>query len=658
MPRFEKKCLFSDKFLVYYGNFLTGIHYIIIKKTMPPAKKPSQARQAANNKRRSPTRRTIYREKHIIFFLLFVCFLLTTFLGSLLIGLASLRLPDISSVARYQPAQATLIFDRHGRLIDRMYVENRTVVSLKDMNPNLPDAFVAAEDGRFYDHPGLDLFSVFRALINNLKEGGRGQGGSTITQQVAKSLLLTPEKTYIRKIREAILAWRIDKLLTKDEILFIYLNQIYLGEGAYGVEAAANTYFGKSAKNLSLAEVSLLAGLPQAPSKYSPMRHLKRAVARQKYVLNRMAADGYISAEEAQAAFEEKLSIRKKSSPKKTAYGYYLDAVKNEARELLGTDLQHAGAKIYTNLDPILQQKAARVINEGVGAYEAANQELIKKEKSNPQGALVCIENGSRKVRALVGGKDYAQSQFNRAVQAKRQVGSTFKPFVYAAAIRSGLKPESIISDDPFSIKGKNGKIWTPKNYSGRYHGDVTLKTALSHSYNAATLRLMQQVGYKEVHSIARNAGIQADLQKDLSLGLGAIDLAPFTITSAYTAFANRGVYKTPMLIDYIVTRSGKRITPERFEQRVYTTKVAAYMEQMLRAVVEEGSGRKAKNVPMIRGGKTGTSNENRDVWFVGFTDKYTTGVWLGNDRNQTLGRKATGGSIAAPIWAKFMSGL
>lgn len=572
-----------------------------------------------------------------------------------MIGFVSLRIPDISNVANYKPAEASLIYDRHGKLIDRMYVENRTVVSLREMSPYLPDAFVAAEDGRFYDHPGLDLFSVLRALINNVREGKRGQGGSTITQQVAKSLLLTPEKTYIRKLREAILAWRIDKLLTKEEILFIYLNQIYLGEGAHGVEAAAQTYFGKSARDLSLAEVSIIAGLPQAPSKYSPMRHFKRAVARQKYVLNRMAADGYVSHAEAQAAFDEKLVIRGKSSPKQAAYGYYLDAVKNEARELLGVDLQHAGAKIYTNLDPVLQKRAAKTVAEGVGVYTVANQDLIAKEKSKPQGALVCIEHSSGAVRALVGGADYAKSPYNRAVQAKRQVGSTFKPFVYAAALADGKTPESIISDDPFSIRGRNGKMWTPKNYSGRHHGDVTLKKALAKSYNAATLRLMQNIGYKKVHVIAKNAGIDGKLQKDLSLGLGAIDLAPLDITAAYASFAERGLYRTPALIKKIITADNKQIIPQRVKRRVYSTKVAAYMEQMLKAVVEDGSGRKAKDVPMIRGGKTGTSNENRDVWFIGFTDKYTTGVWLGNDRNQTLGRKATGGSTAAPTWAKFM---
>lgn len=623
---------------------------------MSPVKKTtSTRRQPVKTTRRAPVRRKIYREQHIIVYVLCIGTLLTGFLGTLLMCFVSLRIPDISNVANYQPPEASLIYDRHGKLIDRMYVENRTVVSLREMSPYLPDAFVAAEDGRFYDHPGLDLFSVLRALINNMKEGRRGQGGSTITQQVAKSLLLTPEKTYTRKLREAILAWRIDKLLTKKEILFIYLNQIYLGEGAHGVESAAQTYFGKRARDLSLAEVSILGGLPQAPSKYSPMHHFKRAVARQKYVLNRMAADGYVSHAEAQSAFDEKLVIRSKASPKQVAYGYYLDAVKNEARELLGIDLQHAGAKIYTHLDPVLQKRAVHTIAEGIGVYMVANQDLIAKKKSNTQGALVCIEHASGAVRALVGGADYSKTSYNRAVQAKRQVGSTFKPFVYAAAIADGKTPGSIISDDPFSIKGRDGKMWTPKNYSGKYHGNVTLKKALSQSYNAATLRLMQQIGYKKVHEVARNAGLAVELQKDLSLGLGAIDLSPLNITGAYTTFARRGVYRTPVVIKKIITADNKKIIPQQITRRVFSTKVAAYMEQMLKAVVEEGSGRKTKNVPMVRGGKTGTSNENRDAWFIGFTDKYTTGVWLGNDRNQTLGRKATGGSIAAPIWAKYM---
>ena len=622
---------------------------------MSSTKRQPASKQPVKTARRPAVRRKIYGEHHIFIFIIATALCLTGFIATLLMGLISLHLPNVSNVTHYKPAQATLIYDRHGTLIDRMYIENRTVVPLTAMNPLIPKAFVAAEDGRFYEHPGLDFISLLRALINNLKKGARGQGGSTITQQVAKSLLLTPEKTYIRKIREAILAWRIDNLLSKDEIIYIYLNQIYLGAGAYGIEAAAQTYFGKSAHDLSLGEISILAGLPQSPSRYSPIRHFGRAVARQKYVLNRMAADGYISQNQARAAFDQQLVIRKKRSPKKEEYGYYLNTVKKQAREVLGGALQHAGAKIYTNLDPVLQRRAAAAVTNGLLKLTRGNKG--SRSGDHPQGALVCLEHKTGKVRALVGGESYKKSQFNRAVQAKRQVGSTFKPFVYASALVDGWTTDSIISDAAFSIPGKDGKMWTPKNYSGRYHGDVSLTTALSHSYNAASLRLMQQVGYKKVDTLVRSAGITAPLQNDLSLALGAVDISLLDMTAAYGSFARRGTYQAPTLIDYIVTSNGQKIMGSTGEvTRVYPASVAAGVEKMLHAVVVEGSGRKTADVVGVRGGKTGTSNENRDAWFIGFTERYTTGVWLGNDKNESLGTKATGGSAAAPIWADFMT--
>ncbi|MFW2365665.1 MAG: transglycosylase domain-containing protein, partial [Desulforhopalus sp.] len=278
------------------------------------------------------TRRKVYTDKHISVFFIFICLLQTVFLGYLLFSLIRLNIPDIRSVAKYRPAQATVIYDRNNRIVDRMFTENRTVISLDRMSPLLSKAFVSAEDGRFYEHPGLDLFSVLRAAINNFRAGGRSQGGSTITQQVAKSLLLSPEKTYLRKFKEAILAYRIDRLLSKDEILYIYLNQIYLGEGAHGVEAAAQVYFGKSAAQLTLGECALLAGLPQAPSRYSLFDHLDRAVERQKYVLNRMAADGYVSSSAAQKGFAEKIRLNSRSQQATDGNGYYLDLVKRRAR--------------------------------------------------------------------------------------------------------------------------------------------------------------------------------------------------------------------------------------------------------------------------------------------------------------------------------------
>ena len=316
---------------------------------MPPTKKKPARRRTSKPKQ---VRKKPLNEKHIIGFLFGVSLTLTLFLGGLLLILSLLKIPDIRTIAEYQPSQASEILDRHGKVIERIFTENRTVVSLSQMPSYLPKAFVAAEDSRFYEHPGLDLWSVFRAAVNNLRSGRRGQGGSTITQQVARSLLLTPEKTYLRKFKEAILAWRIDTLLSKDDIIHIYLNQIYLGSGAYGVEAASQVYFGKRAKNLSLGEAAILAGLPQAPSRYSPHKNLKAARNRQRYVLNRMAADGYISAGAARRAYSRSLSLAGSSSAKKGVNGYFVQLVRKQAERILGQSLNRAGVRIRTTMDP------------------------------------------------------------------------------------------------------------------------------------------------------------------------------------------------------------------------------------------------------------------------------------------------------------------
>lgn len=627
-----------------------------VLKVSPSKPRPARKRPA----RTAPVRRKMYSEKHIWGFFIGICCLQTMFLGSLLYILISLQIPDISTVARYRPAQATVLYNSAGQIVDRIFVENRTIIPLRKMSSYLPKAFVAAEDGRFYDHPGLDYFSVLRAAINNFRDGSRSQGGSTITQQVAKSLLLSPEKTYVRKFKEAILAWRIDKMLSKDEILYIYLNQIYLGEGAHGVEAAAQVYFGKSAAGLSLGECALLAGLPQAPSKYSLFDHLDRAVERQKYVLNRMAADGFVSAEEAKSAYDEKVRLTRRPQKADDSNGYYLEIVKKTARDILQIPLQTAGAKIYTHLDSALQRQASVSVRQGVHASLGRQAVSGQDIKAVPQGALVCIETTSARVRALVGGTSFDRSPFDRASQAKRPAGSTFKPFVYAAALEQGWSSASIIEDSPISIRGRDGKAWSPKNYGGKYHGRTTLSDALTHSLNGATVRLMQSIGYKEVHELAEKAGLQASqLPPDLSLALGAADISLLDMTAAYVPFAGNGRHITPSFIAKIVTASGKTIYPEqgRTWQTVMTPRTTKEMQNMLRQVVTKGTGKAVEDVPGVRGGKTGTTDENRDAWFVGYDDRFTVGVWVGNDRNQSMGRQASGGTTAAPIWRDFMLG-
>ena len=376
--------------------------------------KPREEQNGAKQAVAGGDSRRLFDERHINTFLLLVCLVQTLFLGSLLYFLDSLKIPGIDAVAAYSPSQATIIYDRSGKIVDRVFVEDRTVVPLENMTPLLPKAFIAAEDGRYYDHPGLDLFSVLRAAINNIISGARSQGGSTITQQVIKSLLLTPEKTYIRKFKEAILAWRIDKLMSKDEILHVYLSQIYLGEGAYGVEAAARIYFGKSATKLSLGECALLAGLPQAPNRYSLFDHLDRAVERQRYVLGRMVAEGFIDEATAKAAETAEIHLNTRTQRANDDNGHYLEVVKRRARAVLGVPLQSAGAKIYTHLDSSFQEAAATAVRGGVRASFSRQTKAGKEVDPFLQGGLVCIETATGKVLAAVGGISFSLSPFDR----------------------------------------------------------------------------------------------------------------------------------------------------------------------------------------------------------------------------------------------------
>ncbi len=614
---------------------------------MPPIKKKPSSRTPVKSK---PVYKKPLNEKHIIGFLFAISLTLTLFLGSLLLTLSLLKIPDIRTIAEYQPSQASEILDRHGNVIERIYTENRTVVSLSQMPSYLPQAFVASEDSRFYEHPGLDLWSVFRAAINNLRSGRRGQGGSTITQQVARSLLLTPEKTYLRKFKEAILAWRIDTLLSKDDILHIYLNQIYLGSGAYGVEAASQVYFGKRARNLSLGEAAILAGLPQAPSRYSPHRNLKAAQNRQRYVLNRMAADGYVSTGAARAAFTRPLSLAGDSTAKKGVNGYFVQLVKKQAEKILGQSLNRAGVRIRTTMDPIQQKQAAAALRQGLALSFPGDKKV--------QGAILSLDACNGRVRALVGGRDFNKSAFDRATQAHRSAGSLFKPLLYAAAFEKGYTPESTFLDSPLSIPGHDGKMWTPRNFSGQHFGKTTLGEALVKSRNIIAIKLLKEVGIKRVQKLAENFGIRPPITSDLSLALGATGVSLLEITAAYSPFVCKGKYFSPTLISAIDSNDGRKIFRAKpIKKQVLNPSVALEMKELLTEVIKRGTGKRAGGLATVSGGKTGTTNENRDAWFVGFSGKQLGGVWLGYDNNKSLGRGKSGGIVAAPIWLKFMNG-
>ncbi|MDF1578537.1 MAG: PBP1A family penicillin-binding protein, partial [Desulfobulbales bacterium] len=592
---------------------------------------------------------------HLSILMLAVALLLSILIGLGLYGLAALAIPDISSVASYRPPVVTVFLDNQGEPIAEFYRQKRYVVPLGAMPELLPAAFVAAEDGRFYQHGGVDGWSVLRALVNNLRSGRRSQGGSTITQQIARSLLLTREKTYTRKVKEAILAYRIDRLLSKEEILYLYLNQIYLGEGAYGVGAAARVYFDKPVGDLNLAEISLLAGLPQAPSRYSPLKNFKLTKARQRYVLNRLAADGYISPEEARQAYRRVLRWRVESPPDEAADQYFVEHVRRYIEDKYGREkLLTGGLVVHTTLNSALQQGAADSVKKGVAEWLKRNPGASE----TPQAALIAIAVGSNRVAAMVGGTDFTGSQYNRAVQAKRQPGSAFKPIVYGAALQRAVTPADIFLDEPVKLPGNiKGRFWEPQNFDGEYHGPTTVWTGLVESRNIVSIKILQRVGIESVRSLAGRLGISADLVDNLSLALGTSGISLLEMTGAFNVFAGGGLYRAPLFVTKVVDRSGNILESDEKQEvrRVLAPKDAYLVTDLLRGVIAYGTGRAARGLPLEAAGKTGTSDGNLDAWFIGYTPELAAGVWLGFDRNISLGDNETGGRAAAPVWLDFM---
>jgi penicillin-binding protein 1A len=619
-------------------------------KKSPPKKReaPGGVRRTARSRGRSKS----WGHVHCFLFVIGISSALTVFIGLTLYLFILLDIPNLKSIKDYEPKMTTLVLAGNRQVVKEIFEENRRVVSMEMMPELLPKAFVAAEDARFYEHPGVDVWSIFRALFHNLRAGTKAQGGSTITQQVTRSLLLSRKKVYSRKIKEAILAYRIDSVLSKDEILYIYLNQIYLGEGAHGVAAAARTYFNKNVKSLSLGQMALLAGMPQAPSRYSPFKAMAVAKKRQAYVLNRMAEEGYISAESAREAFMDPLAL---NTTRDVSFGgeYYVQQVSNYVSSKYGPEtLATGGLTIYTSLDPAIQHNAVTAIQRGL-VILAGTQ---KKEK-NPQAAMVVMETGTGKVRAVVGGGDFTASQFDRAVQARRQPGSAFKPIVYAAALEKGFTPDSVFMDEPISLAGAGrGKTWEPKNFDNRYHGPTALKTGLIHSRNIVAIKLLQEVGINRVISLARNLGISSELKPDLTLALGSSGISLLEMTGAYSAFANGGSYTPPVFIEKIIDRHGNTLEENSSRKvRVMSENTADQMDQMLQEVIRQGTGRQAQGLKVTAAGKTGTTDNNMDAWFIGYTPDFVTGVWVGNDKNISLGKDASGGQVAAPIWLDFM---
>jgi penicillin-binding protein 1A len=698
--------------------------------------------------------------------------------GAALVGgylYISQDLPRISTLKDYRPAIISTVYDENRRIIAEFFRERRVVVGLAEVPPLLVKAFVAAEDSRFYHHQGVDPFSILRAALKNLEAGSIKQGGSTITQQVTRSFLLTPERSYIRKIKEVILSYRIEKDFPKDEILFLYLNQIYLGHGAYGVQAAAENYFGKSVKDLSLAECAMLAGLPQAPTRYSPFRNPEQARARQVYVLNRMVEEGYISRPQANEALAVKLDIKPRRNIYVEEVPFYTEHVRRYVEAKYGADaLYTQGLQIYTAVNIDFQKAAEQEVNKGlqeldkrqgyrgplrsvppaeieavareqqaeidriglepgaavqavvvqvsdqaksvtvrlgreqgvmaladmdwarkpnpdVAHYDAkvrqpstvlkAGDVILVRVKERPkaarepwrlaleqeplvQGALLCMQAGTGKVRAMVGGRDFTETQFNRAVQSRRQPGSSFKPIIYAAALdrkfndpRKVYTPATVIIDSAVVFEDRvRDQTWKPKNYRDTFYGPTLLREALAQSRNVVTVKILQDIGVDYAIEYARKLGIGSDLTRTLSLALGSSGVSLYELTRAYSVFANQGQLVEPVFTVKIVDRDGivlEEAAPDA--KQVIEKETAFIMTSLLESVVQHGTAQRMKALGRPSAGKTGTTNDMYDAWYIGYTPDLIAGVWVGFDTEAPLGKAETGASAASPIWLGFM---
>ena len=679
----------------------------------------------------------------------------------------SRNLPKIFSLKDYRPPVITTVYSDDNRKIAEFFKERRIVIPLSQMPDMLKKAFIAAEDSRFYTHKGIDVLSIMRAFLKNIEAGTIVQGGSTITQQVTKSFFLTPEKSYIRKIKEAILAYRIDKKFTKNEIFFLYLNQIYLGHGAYGVEAASENYFGKSAQELNLAECAILAGLPQAPSRYSPFKYPERAKQRQIYVLNRMVEEGFITNIQATEAINKELDIKPRKSWYIEEVPVYTEHIRRYIEKKYGADILYKeGLKIYTAVNIEMQKIARREIEKGLYALdkrqgyrgpikhfqleeiESFSKELqselekvpleegkitegvvievnnknntvvvrigntlgiIKIEdmrwarKPDPeiayfeakvqipgevlsvgdvilvkvknkilntdrwwlaleqipkaQAALLCIESETGSVKVMVGGKDFKESQFNRAVQARRQPGSAFKPIIYAAALDKGYTPATMIIDSPIVYQDtEHGFTWKPRNYKEKFYGPTLFRDALAKSRNVVTIKILKNIGIDYAIDYAKKLGITSKLNRDLSIALGSSGVSLLELVRAYSVFNNLGYLLHPVFITKIVDREGNVIeesSPVR--EKVIEKNTAYIMTNLLEGVVKYGTGYRVRALNRPVAGKTGTTNNLHDAWFVGYTPRYTTGTWVGFDDESSLGKFETGSRAASPIWLGFV---
>ena len=549
------------------------------------------------------------------------------------------------------PPASSQIYDIHGNEIANIHAaENRRPIGINEIPKNLQNAFIAVEDNRFYDHVGIDPRGIIRAVWANIRGRTVTEGGSTITQQLAKNAYLTQDRTLKRKVQEVFLALQLERQYTKQEILELYMNQIYFGQGAYGVQAAAQTYFGKDAKDLTLNECAMLAGIPKSPNYYSPINNMDAAMERKAVVLDQMVKYGYISDSEAASTKKEPLHIAKSTNDGGKNASYFVDYVLQLLAEKYGYDaIYKDGLKIYTTIDMDMQA-AAEAAMKNLPTYFTDANGIVQ-----PQGALVAIDPHTGYIKAMVGGR--GTDQFNRATQAVRQPGSAFKPFVFAAALENKYTPESIIEDKPLKVG-----TWEPQNYSRNFSGKVRLRDVVRWSLNVPTVRIAQDIGIDKAIYYAQEMGIStfvldgATNDRNLATALGGMTrgVTPLELTSAYGTFANRGIHVKPVAILRVVSRTGKVLEEaERKEKSVMSADNAAALTAMLEDVIRRGTGTRA-NIGRPAAGKTGTTSDYHDAWFVGYTPDLVAGVWIGNDSVSDL-HGMSGGLTPAVIWQAFM---
>jgi penicillin-binding protein 1A len=674
--------------------------------------------------------------------------LLAALVGALtgLLLVYSTDLPQVEQLETYRPSSSTDLYDIHGRVIGSFALQRRVVATYNDFPKPLLDALISIEDKDFYRHWGINVWRIAGAAYRDIESGGKVQGASTLTMQLARNLFLSPDRSFHRKIQEALLAIQIERRFTKQQILTLYANQIYLGHGVYGFEAASEFYFSKTAKQLTLPQAALIAGLPKSPALYSPINHADRALHRRNLVINAMLEDGKITTREADDARNAPMGLNVERDPNSQA-PYFVEELRRYLENKYGTDQVHEGGlRVYTTLDMEMQRAANSAVLDALAAYErrhgwrghlenillegetiagyqhsdwdeiepggyahalvtavsptsatlklgayhatllqpdvawtkqklprlfsAGNIAFIKvtsldpgsravislEQDSGVQGALLAIDNATGDIRAMVGGRDFNISKFNRATQALRQVGSSFKPYVYTAAIDQGARPDDPISDTPVIFQTASGP-YSPHNYDEKYEGVITLQRALAQSRNIPALKLADHIGIRTVEDYARKFGITSTLPPYLPVALGAAEVTLLEQTSAFSVFPSDGIRVVPRMITKVEDYDGRVLEEGYPEVRdVISSRTARLMTAMLQGVVQHGTAIAASKMNVPLGGKTGTTNDFTDAWFVGFSPTMTAGVWIGYDEKKSLGAKETGARAALPAWMQFMS--